>query len=591
MKKTAVACLIIFAFQANAEIDTTPFPYYEKPALTSATFRSTSEEKNYAIHLNPHVLQEIEQKIRSGLISRPNDAGTEETQPSVALVVDSLVRDFGIKIDGHTSWAAVTIFARMNQHTAQQVLKRNEISSLTEESNTPPLFSQTTGDNFEGSEIISWSKSFTNTNDNITTTNNFYLLDSPIDLGTFSQELNIIQHENIDPPNPSLAGQYHGTHVAGVIGARRNDTLTRGINPGQPIKYFGSVESVIRSFDRALRVAELSNDFAVANLSRNIYGDEFAANRAYGVAMRAASNRLFITQAAGNGWGGIPNVSPIVNGCPYAYNYQGAKGILDGIMVVGGLARSGSRWSGGESEVEFINGLGVSQQVMGSISGPCIEAWAPAQEITSLARNGGTRVSSGTSYSAPMVSAIASRYGDNKTRPIEREQYIYNSLQFIGYDDVGTTPLQRVAYTPPSSHNIPKRLPIIAATSPTNPNGVNYVFDTLFYDINSYWNAGQSSGTVIVDLGTPRSVTGVRLTTRTHLTPVIGSPKPIDFAIYGGPSAAGATTNIALDSERDQSDLAPTYIPVVPNTSRFIRIDGNNIYSWLSFAEIEVYGF
>ncbi|PJO39901.1 hypothetical protein CTI10_001065 [Delftia acidovorans] len=473
----------------------------------------------------------------------------------------------------------------------KKIILMNEVSGIHEEefNKNSAVFSQASGDIYDGNEIVSWAKLATNTNDTITTSNKYYLIDQ----SAYDQpnEINFETHNASSPSDRN----YHVIHVAGLIGGMRNNSLVRGINPGQPIKLFGMAGTLpLEKLDEALRNADLNDDFAVGSLSINIPPDvtnTHAWNKSVGWALRAASNRLFMALSSGNFYGGVPATPDSPNACNHAYNYQGSSRTNDGIMVVGGLDRNGARWAGGDWELEPAYGNeNYTFQIKGSTIGPCIEAWAPAHQITSTSSRGGTRVSSGTSYAAPIVAAIASRYGNSQTRPIERETYIRNSLQSTGYTEWGI-PLKKIVYTSPAAHYIPKRLPIISATSPTNPTNVHTVYDGRFYDINNYWNAGAPWGEITVDLGSIKTVTSVRLTMRSHLTPDNGALRPVNFAVWGGSSANAVNTNLAYYNEPDHSDLGPVYIEFPSTSTRYVKIEGASHDSWLAFAEIEVYGY
>lgn len=583
----------ISSSMAYADVD--QFPYKEKPLkfLAQDGFKQRShstENSLYRIHLNPFVLQNIEMDMTSAGFNGSKNNPT--IQKSVLYVTEKLSSQYNIQIESITSWVAPVIKARMSRSDAENLILLNEISGIHEEEirQDASIFSQASGDIYDGNEVISWVKAATNTNDAITTSNNYYLIDQSAE--AHPHEINFTERNNDVSPS---SGNYHVIHIGGLIGGMRNNSLVRGINPGQPIKLFGMAGTdPVSKLDEALRSADNNNDFAVASVSVNImpgYTNTHAWNKSVGWALRAASNRFFIALSSGNFYGGIPGRPDSPDACNHAYHYQGASRVNDGIMVVGGLNRNGARWTGGDWEHQpYSWNPNNSFQVQGSTIGPCIEAWAPAHEITSTGSTGGIRVSSGTSYSAPIVAAIASRYGNNQTRPIEREIYIRNSLQSTGYAEAGI-PLKKVVYTAPTAHSIPKRLPIISATSPTNPVNVHTVYDGRFYDINSYWNAGAPWGEITVDLGSIKTVTSVRLTMRSHLTPDNGALRPVNFAIWGGTSANAVNTHLAYYDEPDHSDLGPVYIAFPNSATRYVKIQGNSHDSWLAFAEVEVYGY
>ncbi|WP_369939145.1 S8 family serine peptidase [Xanthomonas medicagonis] len=555
----------------------------------------------YAVSLNPFVLQETEQLYAK---SSPADFGTIDPairphQNSKGMVhfAQQVAQLPGVKIERVLSTVANVVYAWMPERVAAQLTKADWVVSVRGVDATPGVFSQTSGDIVDNGEVVPWALAYTNTNDTFTTSNPFYMLDEVLATPA-NPDLNIVYRQELpDQPNAPR----HSTMVAGVAAARRNGQLVRGVNPGQPIKAFAiqpTEADVVYQFNAAARHAEEQGEFAVLNISVNHAGTKlFASNHAWGRVMRAASNRFFITESSGNFSTG--DAWTIENACAVAFGYAGQARDADGIMVVGGLERDGSRFKGDYITEVDAEGIPATGFVNGSTSGPCVEAWAPAHQISVLRYLGGLQVSSGTSYAAPIVAAIASRYGDNQTRPIEREAYIKASLSDTGYNEAGL-PLRKVQYTAPSSHNLPRRLPIVGATSPTNADNLASLYDARFFSDSAYWNAHAYWGSVTLDLGQLRTVTGVRITVRTSASDLAPTAQPIAFevsagtpgAVFGGGSGGGQISYGApvYHTEPDQSDVAPVYIPL-SGGARYLKIDANNPYSWLAYSEIEVYGY
>lgn len=212
-------------------------------------------------------------------------------------------------------------------------------------------------------------------------------------------------------------GIYTPGFIAGLVGAKKNGLLTRGINPGQPLilvtsnSYGGFIPFDV---DRAAALAELSGDFGVLNVSMNpdIQG---GMSSDFLKSFRRASNRFLITQSAGN--------NELYDVCKYSYGWLTSQGwsyqTNDAIIVVGGLNKQGGRMTQGYHHHPSDPSPGVVRSNWGA----CIEVDAPAENLKSLDPKGAgsLRVSSGTSYAAPIVAAIASRYGNMATRPITRE--------------------------------------------------------------------------------------------------------------------------------------------------------------------------
>jgi len=305
-------------------------------------------------------------------------------------------------------------------------------------------------------------------------------------------------------------------------------------------------------------------------------------NAILGRAIRRASGRLLVVQSAGN---------QDDDACRHSYNFFGASDPNDGILVVGGTDRFGRRYPQRNNPWPYAS-------ESRSNYGPCVEVWAPGTEMTTMAYDlnyasyGGPEffdAYTGTSFAAPLVAAVAGRYGDSTTRPIEREAYVRNGMVFTGgYDEAlgSNLPINLVQYYDalPLANYIPKRLPIVSATSLRSMQNINKLFDQKFYD-GIDWNAGSNSGSVLLDLGQLRQVSGVRLMIRSSAQ----NEENINFTVYGGAYIGSANDLITSKTVSGQYDLVPYYIPLSGNY-RSIRIDAVNFGSWVSYPEIEVYG-
>lgn len=309
---------------------------------------------------------------------------------------------------------------------------------------------------------------------------------------------------------------------------------------------------------------------------------DFRHNHSIGNAIRRASGRLLVTQSAGNF---------NRNACLSAFNYSSIGGAAkdnDGVIVVGGTDPFGNRYPATPNPFPYAT-------EDRSNFGPCIEAWAPGQYMTTTISNGSLVSATGTSFAAPIVAALAGRYGSIATRPVEREKYIKNSLFLNGkYEEASTSnlPIKLARYTSPSSHNIPKRLPIAAVYSKTSAINLNKLIDEKFYDgIN--WNAGSQAGSIVLDLGVIKNIKGIRVMIRSS-----ANGGGLSFTVHGGNSidiiAPGVATiplnPITHKDTVDQFDLVPYYIPL-DGRCRYLMLNGNNTSSWLSYSEVEVYGF
>lgn len=560
----------------------------------------------HLVYLNPFVVQKFDQEatangykapeIPEGLAMPERMAYVKKNledfkySPGVEAVKELLIAHYQLHDVRETLMATPAFFAQLSDEERKAIENSGLVSHIdTLSTSDKTLTLSGPVDQNVGGEIIPWARQAVSGGiyDNTTTANQIYVVDMAYDHTALNGEINLSFTNNM-AYTPSVA-QNHAAHIFSLVGARKNSQKIQGINPNQPIVHIGSKDfedlaALISGVDYAAWVAEYVDDFASMSLSFNSINvkqslNTFNLNNAGGRFLRKASSRLFIAQSAGN---------KNRDACLQAFNYGGmGHQARDGIIVTGGTDNNGSRF------LSTSNPPGWGS-VDGSSYGPCVEAWAPGHQITSTWADGSVQTMTGTSFSAPIVAAIAARYGDSTTRPIEREAYIKNSLFWTGqYENASTSnaPIMQVAYTNPASHNIPKRLPITAAYSKTNPANLSFLYDQKFYTAN-FWNAGAYWGSVVVDLGSAKNISGVRLHMRSS-----ANGGAINFAVHGGntlnlsgPGTPSIPTNpIAYSNVTDQFDMVPYYIYLSGNY-RYLMIEGNNFDSWLAYSEIEVYG-
>ncbi len=436
-----------------------------------------------------------------------------------------------------------------------------------------------------GGEIIPWGKQAVNANDSISTNNPFYVVDAKFNNNALANEINF-SYTNTSERSEN---KNHPAHVVSLAAAKMNSSKIRGINPGQPVAYFGTDlnrYAIADNIHNAASFSEWNNHFATLSFSinynvNNQLENPINHNAIVGRALRRASARLFVAQSAGNF---------DKDACLNAYNYNAAPEYNDGIMVVGGTNRFGQRYTATTNPAIWSSEDKITN-VGGSNFGACVEAWAPAHEMTSTLHDGTVATITGTSFAAPIVAALAGRYGDQSTRPLEREAYIRASLSPTGSYEAApgsNRPIQLARYTAPWQHNIPRRLPVSAVYSRTSTANLNRLVDGKFYD-GIFWNANANWGSVVLDLGYPRDLTGIRMMIRSS-----ADGGQINFAVHGGNTLAPGGTTIAPNPIAywnffDQYDLIPYYI-ALSGKHRYVMLEGNNFNSWLAYSEIEVYG-
>lgn len=206
-----------------------------------------------------------------------------------------------------------------------------------------------------------------------------YVIDSGIDAS--NPDLNVVRHVNfVGGPDTDCNG--HGTHVAGIIGARDNDIGVLGVAPGVALVGVkvvdcsgeGTSASILKGIDW---VAATAAGPAVVNLS---LGGGIAP--LLDSAIRSATAQgIFFVIAAGNAATDACLLSPSLNGAAAGIVTVGASDVND-------------------MEAPFSN------------FGGCVDLWAPGVGLASTGRGaeGGLPVLSGTSMAAPHVAGAAARF-------------------------------------------------------------------------------------------------------------------------------------------------------------------------------------
>lgn len=162
----------------------------------------------------------------------------------------------------------------------------------------------------------------------------------------------------------------HGTHVAGIVAALRNEEGVRGIAPDAELYIFkvissssGSIEHVIKGIDRAVELG-----CKIINMSLGSGADVPALKAA---CVRAKNAGVLLICASGNS--GNQNIS--------------FPGSYDACVAVGSVNK--------EKSVSAFTSFGQPLDVM-----------APGEKILSTYLNNGYAILSGTSMAAPWISGI-----------------------------------------------------------------------------------------------------------------------------------------------------------------------------------------
>ncbi|MDQ1815208.1 S8 family serine peptidase [Massilia sp. CCM 9210] len=226
-------------------------------------------------------------------------------------------------------------------------------------------------------------------------------------------------------PGACSIGKYpHATFVAGIIAAKNDNVGVTGVNAGAKLVSLAygdptcavgsnSFANVIAALDEAKRRIQAEGRMGVVNLSSNFQMVNLAPDRMPLVAAFQKSVRALIAPDSATGYRGAVFVQSAGNryrdACHYSFNDHLPS---DGALVVGAIDSNGqpAQPLNGTGAFPPLDPKGVAE--MGSNFGNCVDAWAPGKYVRSTWMNSYAStyvVSSGTSWAAPHVTALAAR--------------------------------------------------------------------------------------------------------------------------------------------------------------------------------------
>lgn len=398
----------------------------------------------------------------------------------------------------------------------------------------------------------------------------------------------------------SAANAHHATHVAGIIGAKKNNAYTQGVNPNQAIisVHSGNNSSKqIAAIDWVFAHAEQNNVYGVANFSMSHDGIDkiWAHTTEGGRAIRSASNRVLFVQAAGNIKVDACNQS-------FATTYNNSSTLsanpVDGIVVVGGVNMMGAQ------QIPFNYASASSPyntvpQQAGSNYGSCVEMWAPSNNILSSWPTIGTPATydkwnlSGTSMAAPFVAGLAARFGSTNATPVQREYHLRSRLS--GYPDAGWQynidtsgiVIKIPQFNKVPAYTTPNRLTPVGMTASATLSGTTLsATQDGKYAMTTSWNAGSPIGWIEFDLGSVKTIRAIRMSPEQSLTGVT------THNVYIGNTPSPTTLRVSINELTDnKAPIARKFPDNGTVQGRYVRISSDTTgSSWLAWREVEIYG-
>jgi Subtilase family/F5/8 type C domain len=517
---------------------------------------------------------------------RPFDDSRAWHRADARKMVRLLEGEYGFSATTMTSWIAPSLTAYLSEKQLAALDADPRVDTIelvtastnghgNDFSSAPPW-----SDVLTSGEEISYGKVAMDMNDNVTPGTTVYMIDAGMDS-------NGLAHVDLDGgflttpgtgTSNCVGAEVHAAAVASVLSAEHgNSAGIKGVNNAGPIISVSkgcTSTDVHTAMDWAVGDMESKGINGVINLSAN--SADYIDGTSVAQFMRKASARALVVQSAGNQNG---------NACSYAYS-PAING--DGMLVVGGVDSSGAQATPfDESEV---SGAGATEP--GSNYGTCVEVWAPGQLIW-VDYADGTSTSkrlrwSGTSFSAPHVSAMAARYGTSTTNPVVREAFIRSKLFGTGHVDSASQSIKVPSYTQTPLFTIPSKLAVssVSVTSTYLTNSGTNATDGNY--LTTMWNSGvtpsypSTQPYIQLDLGATKTLYSMRFMpaqspsgTSTHDVYVGTTSPPTTFA--------GTITRNIMDGETMSLNLGGA-------SARYVRLVTHSSPSWAAYYEVEVFG-
>lgn len=332
-------------------------------------------------------------------------------------VLTELSVQYGFTPVSATSLVGKSVSAYLDADQVQQLRSDARVTLITEDGGVQ--FSAVWTDQQVGGERTPWGVQAVAGGGNSTGTRRVYVLDGGV---VAHDDLNLVEQLSAIGLSP-IGCQGHATHVAGIIGARRNNKQVLGVNPNVALVSVAvgtmdtpagcsdgqSVTTVAGGMELIKRRISKLNQVGIVNISMN--GEAYRAHRTLGMKMLELARPdpvsgykgAFVVQSAGNGH---------INACGKAFDTPHPS---DGIMVASAIDANAQPARKLNRNPRFRNAADVAAPFNneGANFGNCVDIWAPGIDVlstwpTTRQRPDGVAPLSGTSMAAPHVAGLAS---------------------------------------------------------------------------------------------------------------------------------------------------------------------------------------
>jgi|GEM_PF-5496814 len=215
--------------------------------IISAQERVINEnrEVGYIVRLNPFYVDAFKpDALAAGYVQADimevGGSAPEVEKPEVRFVADKIADRIKRKPSKVRSWAATEFDIYATPEEVQSLIGVegiNEIAEMEGKISAAPAQSMPVapGDVWSGNEIIPWWKININANDyqDFSNHQNAAVIIDGHAAPPISPDLNIVYVGGYTSTASDDWGRSHAAHVNGVFGARRNNYLIRGVNPGE----------------------------------------------------------------------------------------------------------------------------------------------------------------------------------------------------------------------------------------------------------------------------------------------------------------------------------------------------------------------
>jgi hypothetical protein len=397
-----VAAISVLLFSVGADASSYQAPLQRATEHGKQSVQDAQGRTLYLVDLYESVAPAQAQR------TQPIEGLADHHNRSFRQVMTEMSQQYGFVPVSATSLVGKSFTAYLDEPQVAQLRQDGRVTRITEHFEIE--FSATWSNSVVNGETKPWGVHAVGGGGSSNGTRVVYLLDSGV---APHNDLTLVERVAAVPGNSPTGCHHHATHVAGIVGAKRNNQHVVGVNPGVSLVSVavgsggtpttgcsnGTVHTAA-GLDLIKARISAGKHAGIVNISMN--SSLFRQNNSLGMKLLNLAQPdpvtgyqgAFIVQSAGNG---------NVDACTVAYDNPTQT---DGIMVASAIDANGQPAHRLNGLPRFRNSPNAGNEA-GANLGNCVQVWAPGNEVLST-WPGGVAYLSGTSMAAPHIAGLAS---------------------------------------------------------------------------------------------------------------------------------------------------------------------------------------